>query len=108
MKNRLLLGICAAAMLSMSSAAVAQRLPLDDPNPEWKAELSKKPTPRGADGKPSLVGMWQRSDAGFTAEHGPFFTSTRGRNAEGKGVQGWKGRGDGAVSFINFERDSGI
>src|SRR5688572_26312858 len=108
MKHRVLLGICAAAVLALSSAVAAQRLPPDDPNPEWKAELSKKSTPRGPDGKPVLVGMWDRSGAGFTAEHGPFFTSIRGRNSEGKGVQGWKGRGDGAVSFINFERDSGI
>src|SRR5688572_19073255 len=108
MKQRLLLGICAAAVLSMSSAVVAQRLPLDDPNPEWKAELSKKPTPRGADGKPVLVGMWQRGRASFTAEHGPFVEFTRRRDtAAGRNSDTWRGRGDGAVSFINFERDSG-
>jgi hypothetical protein len=108
MKERLVLTWCAVCVLVVSSTAFAQRLPQDDPNPAWKGELSSKPTPRGEDGRPELVGMWQRSGAGFTAEHGPFFTSTRGRNGEGKGVQGWKGRGDGAVSFINFERDSGI
>ena len=108
MKCQVLCGLCAAAVLSMTAASFAQRLPLDDPNPEWKAELSAKTTPRGEDGKPILIGMWQRSEASFRAEHGPFVQSVRGRNDDGKGVQGWKGRGDGAVSFINFERDSGI
>ena len=108
MKVRLAFGLSAAAVLFMGSGAVAQRKPLDDPNPPWKAELSAKQTPRGEDGKPVLVGMWQRSGGSFEAEHGPYVQSTRGRNADGKGVQGWKGRGDGAVSFINFERDSGI
>ena len=108
MKVRLAFGLCAVAVLVMGSAAVAQRKPLDDPNPPWKAELSKKPTPSGEDGKPELVGMWQRSGPSFLVEYGPYVQSIRGRNAKGEGVQGWKGRGDGAVSFINFERDSGI
>ena len=110
MKQRSLfvVGICATAAFLMASAALAQRLPRDEPNPSWKDELSSKPTPRGEDGKPDLVGMWQRAGGSFRAEHGPFVQSIRGRNDEGKGVQGWKGRGDGAVSFINFERDSGI
>src|SRR5688572_20227395 len=104
MNHRLVRAICAAAVLSTSSAVVAQRLPLDDPNPPWKAELEKRTTPRGKDGKPILAAMWQRSEAGFTAEHGEFVSRVRGRNAEGGGVQAWKGRGDGSVSFINFER----
>ena len=106
MRQRLFYGFCAAAVLAMTT--IAQRLPPDDPNPEWKAELEQKPTPRGPDGKPVLLGMWQRSGSSFIAEHGPFVDSVRGLNAEGQGVQGWKGRGDGAVSFINFERDSGV
>ena len=108
MKRRLLFGFCAAAVLSMTSSTIAQRLPQDNPNPEWKAELEKKATPRAADGKPVLLGMWQRAGSSFTAEHGSFVEFTRGRNAKGQGVDGWKGRGEGAVSFINFERDSGI
>ena len=109
MKQRLLWGFVAAAVLSLSSAGIAQRLPPDEQNPPWKAELEKKATPRTPDGKPNLVSMWQRSGASFTAEHGPFVTdNVRGRNAEGKGVQGWRGRGEGADSFINFERDSGV
>ena len=78
------------------------------PNPEWKAELSQKTTPRGEDGKPDLVGMWQRSGGSFEAEHGPYVEFTRLRDPDGGGVDVWRGRGDGAVSFINFERDSGI
>ena len=108
MKVRLAFGLCAAAVLFIGSAAVAQRLPRDNPNPEWKAELSQKPTPRGEDGKPDLVGMWESSGDSFRAENGPFHQRVRGRNEKGEGVQGWKGRGDGAVSFINYERDSGI
>jgi hypothetical protein len=108
MKQRLFVGVCAVALLSLTTAAFAQRMPADDPNPDWKAELEKKPTPRGPDGKPVLVGMWQRARGSFLAEHGPYVEGTRGITEDGRGVQGWKGRGDGAVSFINFERDSGI
>ena len=108
MNQRLLVGVCAVAVLSLTTAAFAQRMPADDPNPEWKAELEKKPTPRSPDGKPVLVGMWQRSGSSFRKSHGANVASVRGLNAEGQGVQGWKGRGEGAVSFINFERDSGV
>ena len=55
-----------------------------------------------------LVGMWQRSGSSFRKSHGANVASVRGLNAEGQGVQGWKGRGEGAGSFINFERDSGV
>jgi hypothetical protein len=108
MKERLVLAWCAVCVLVVSSTAFAQRLPQDDPNPAWKGELSSKPTPRGEDGRPELVGMWQRSGAGFTAEHGRFVEFRRGRDASGGGADVWRGRGDGAISFINFERDSGI
>ena len=65
MKHRLGFGLCAVAVLGMGSVTVAQRKPLDDPNPPWKAELSKKSTPRGEDGNRSL-------DADEFAEIRPF------------------------------------
>ena len=108
MKHQLMLGLCAAVVLSMSAALVAQRPPPDDPNPPWKAGLEKKPTPRGPDGKPVLFGMWQRGQASFFVEHGPLVTRVRGRNASGAGVIGWRGRGEGSTSFVNFERDNGV
>jgi hypothetical protein len=104
-----LVGVCAAVVLSIPVLSVAQTPPQDDPNPPWKAELEKKPTPRGPDGKPILVGMWQRSGTSFLAERGPLVESrTRQRSGNDAGVQRWLGRGEGADIFINYERDSGV
>ena len=54
--KRYVKGIGAAALMIVPIALFAQQKPLDDPNPPWKAELEKKATPRGPDGKPRLEG----------------------------------------------------
>jgi hypothetical protein len=112
MKHRglFVVGAVIMALCLTPSAASPQSSPNDDPNPPWKDELMKKPTPRRPDGKPDLSGMWQRSQASIDLKYSVSNYGERGVAQSGIGVQFWKGRGEvkGAQSFINLERDHGV
>jgi hypothetical protein len=96
------------ACLVVGTPAFAQSPQEDNPIAPWRAELEKKPTPRGPDGKPVLEGVWQRSGPGSHALLGNIakFTENDVKNPD-KTIE-LTGRGEGAESFINFERDNGV
>jgi hypothetical protein len=115
MRSRLSIEALAATavfFLTASLAALAQVVPADDPNPEWKAELSRLPTPRTPDDKPDLSGVWERGVSGggrlLNAKvDGVEVTNEGITDQKGNVKASWGGRGaDSAQGFINAERDS--
>src|SRR5437879_6182734 len=103
--------MAAALLLFASAAAAQQRTGADGLNP-WKEELSRRPTPRTAEGKPDLNGLWQRGQSRRGELLGEIFTSTSTTDAKGnvKAAFGARGSDDaigGTQGFASGERDAG-
>ena len=106
--------ISVSALLCLAAGPLtAQDRPADEPNPPWKAELSKLPTPRTADGKPNLNGIWLRARHWADALLGPNRVpgdDVMTQDEKGNITVGViaRGGGPGAETYINFERDAGV
>jgi hypothetical protein len=104
----------AVAMLCLALRPIgAQDRPADEPNPPWKAELSKLPTPRTADDKPNLNGIWMRARHAAEVRLGPNRVpgdDSTTQDEKGNITYGViaRGGGPGAETYINFERDAGV
>jgi len=93
---------------------MAQMAPSDARHPSWKDELARAQTPRGADGKPDLNGMWKKSESGQSERFGQTLISSGSVDEKGNVTAGYGGRGsdksaaEQAQGFIDYQRDSGV
>jgi len=114
MKSPTFVGALAAVVVfSVASPGVAQVHPSDARNPPWKDELSRHPTPRTADGKPDLNGLWEKGVSHVDELFGETLTSTSNVDAKGNITAAYGGRGKddaigGTQGFADYQRDSGV